>query len=119
MFLNNWGKRIARVLAFAYLFAASRLAYAQGCAMCYTTAAAAKAAAIRALKSGILILLIPPLLMFIAIFVFAYRRRNSFSDGTAGACGRDRELNEWLDSVSQDEEIDVDSSQLEYRSPRR
>lgn len=52
---------------------------AQGCAMCYTSAAAAKAGAIQALRSGILILLVPALLMFGAIFVVIYRYRNRFN----------------------------------------
>jgi hypothetical protein len=48
--------------------------------MCYNSAAAAKASAIQALKQGILILLIPPLAMFIGIFVLAFRRRNRFNE---------------------------------------
>ena len=46
---------------------------AQSCVMCYNTAAAAKAAAIQALRSGILILLVPVALMFIGIFILAFR----------------------------------------------
>ncbi len=48
--------------------------------MCYKTAAAAKATAIQALRSGILVLLIPPLVMCIGIFVIAFRNRDSFRD---------------------------------------
>ncbi len=48
--------------------------------MCYNTAAAAKASAIQALRSGILILLIPPVLIFGAVCVFAIRSRNRFND---------------------------------------
>ncbi len=59
----------------------SSTAFAQGCAMCYNTAAAAKAAAIHALRSGILILLIPPALMFIGIFAMAFRRQERFREG--------------------------------------
>jgi len=53
---------------------------AQGCAMCYNTAAAAKAAAIQALRSGILILLVPVALMFIGIFMLAFRSKERFSE---------------------------------------
>ena len=53
---------------------ASPSAFAQGCAMCYTSAAAASAAAIRSLNIGILVLLLPPLAMFIGILTYALRR---------------------------------------------
>lgn len=56
----------------------SAVAAAQSCSMCYNSAAAAKASAIQALKQGILILLIPPLAMFIGIFALAFRRREKF-----------------------------------------
>jgi hypothetical protein len=53
---------------------------AQSCAMCYTTAGAAGRAAIQALKQGIVILMIPPVVLFTAIFVIAFRRRNQFNE---------------------------------------
>ncbi len=49
-------------------------AFAQGCAMCYTSAEAAGPAAQRSLDIGILVLLVPTLLMFIGIVVLAVRR---------------------------------------------
>ncbi len=55
-------------------------AFAQGCPLCYTTVAAARPAAIQALRSGILVLLVPPLLMFIGIFVLAFRSRESLRE---------------------------------------
>jgi hypothetical protein len=42
-------------------------AFAQGCALCYTTAAAAGAAAARAIDLGILVLLVPALVLFVAV----------------------------------------------------
>ncbi len=51
------------------------LAFGQGCAMCYNNAAASGARAIQALKSGILVLLVPPVLMFIGIFVLLFRSK--------------------------------------------
>jgi hypothetical protein len=54
--------------------------YAQGCAMCYNDAAAAKSAAIQALRSGTLILLFPVLLMFAGILAMAFRSRNRFNE---------------------------------------
>jgi hypothetical protein len=51
-------------------------ALAQGCAICYNTASAQKASAISALRHGILILAIPPVLIFLTIGVVAYCERN-------------------------------------------
>ena len=42
--------------------------------MCYTSAAAAGAAAMRSLNIGILILLLPPLALFVGILTYAIRR---------------------------------------------
>jgi hypothetical protein len=60
--------------ACAVLFGAVET-FAQSCAMCYASAAAARAEGIRALQNGILVLLIPPLLIFAGIVVTAFRRR--------------------------------------------
>ncbi len=91
---------IARLAAMSVAFASSSTAFAQGCAMCYNSAAAAKAAAIQALRSGILILLIPPVLMFIGIFVLAFRRRDRFADQNLPDSDYDRELRDWLGPIS-------------------
>jgi len=67
--------RLTRILLAAFsALALAPSAFAQGCALCYTTAAAAGAAATRAIDMGILILLIPALLLFIAVLAFAARR---------------------------------------------
>ncbi len=50
--------------------------FAQGCALCYTQAAAAGQRMIEALRSGILILIIPPTLMSLAMVYVLYRKRN-------------------------------------------
>lgn len=76
--------------------------FAQGCAMCYTSAAAAKAGAIQALRSGILILLVPPLLMFGAIFVVIYRYRNRFNGADDWSAELDLELRDTLRPVEPD-----------------
>jgi hypothetical protein len=62
-------------LAFLFLISPTHL-HAQGCAMCYQSAAASGARLIRALKSGIVILIIPPLLMTGLFARLVYRRRN-------------------------------------------
>ena len=51
-----------------------RGAYAQGCALCYTTASAAGAAAERSLDYGILTLLLPALTLFLGVIFLLYRR---------------------------------------------
>ena len=58
----------------ALLFA--RAAFAQGCALCYNDAAATGPQAQAALRHGILVLAIPPMLIFAAMFGILYRRRN-------------------------------------------
>jgi hypothetical protein len=55
------------------------VAHAQ-CALCYTQAASSGARIIQALRSGILILVIPPAFMSVGITVLAYRKRNQFSN---------------------------------------
>ncbi len=62
-------------LAFLLLISPAYL-YAQGCAMCYQSAAASGTRLIHALKSGIVILAIPPLLMTGFFARLVYRRRN-------------------------------------------
>ena len=53
-------------------------AFAQSCALCYTQAASAGARMIQALRSGILILIVPPTLMSVAMIFIVYRKRNQF-----------------------------------------
>ncbi len=66
---------VARVSALAALaLFVAQDAFAQGCALCYTTAAAAGQAAARSLDIGILVLLVPSLVLFICVLAFAIRR---------------------------------------------
>jgi len=53
-------------------------AFSQSCALCYTQAAAAGHRMIEALRSGIIVLMIPPACMSVGISVLAYRKRNQF-----------------------------------------
>jgi hypothetical protein len=55
-------------------------AAAQGCALCYRSAAAAGSRAIRALQNGIVILIVPPFFICSAMTYLVYRRRNSHND---------------------------------------
>ena len=56
------------------------LTYAQGCALCYTQAAGSGSRMIAALRSGILMLAIPPVLICGGITWMAYKKRNQFND---------------------------------------
>jgi hypothetical protein len=53
-------------------------AFSQGCALCYTQAAASGAKMIEALRSGILILVLPPTLGSLVVIRILYRKRNQF-----------------------------------------
>jgi hypothetical protein len=68
-------------LTFLLLLSPGEL-HAQGCAMCYQSAAASGARFIHALKSGIVVIVIPPLLMTGIFARFVYRRRNLFHEET-------------------------------------
>jgi hypothetical protein len=56
------------------------LAWAQGCALCYTQAAGSGSRVIQALKSGILLLVVPPMLICLVITWMAYKKRNQFNE---------------------------------------
>jgi hypothetical protein len=51
-------------------------AFSQNCALCYTQAASSGARMIAALKSGILILIIPPTLATVAMIFVVHNKRN-------------------------------------------
>jgi hypothetical protein len=53
-------------------------AFSQNCALCYTQAASAGARMIQALRSGILVLIVPPTLMWAVVTAILYRKRNQF-----------------------------------------
>jgi hypothetical protein len=62
-------------VAGAALLAAAPRVLAQGCAMCYTEAAAQNPVAARHLNYAILTLLVPSVLMFGGVLFAAFRRR--------------------------------------------
>jgi hypothetical protein len=67
-------------LAILALLVTSQSAFSQGCALCYTQAASSGTRMIDALRSGILILIVPPTLMTLVVFGVCYRKRNDFQD---------------------------------------
>lgn len=55
-------------------------AYAQSCALCYQAAANSGANFIEALKKGIVVLVLPPLVIGCAIVLAAYRKRHQYAE---------------------------------------
>ena len=55
--------------------------FAQSCALCYTQAASAGARMIQALRSGILILILPPTFMSVGMLFIVHHKRNQFRRG--------------------------------------
>lgn len=72
--------RISRWAALGVALVAPGLAYAQGCALCYTQAAGSGSRMIAALRSGIFILMFPPMVICLGITWMAYKKRNQFNE---------------------------------------
>jgi hypothetical protein len=73
---ENWlGVRCAAILGGLLLLTALP-AFSQGCVLCYTQAAAAGSKMIAALRSGILILVVPPTLASVGMVFVVHRKRN-------------------------------------------
>jgi len=60
-------RALSLVTVLAAAFAASPAAHAQGCVLCYTSAAASGPAGIHALQVGMVVLLFPALSLFLAV----------------------------------------------------
>ena len=90
------------LLTFAFALCLTRptVLNAQGCAMCYTSASAARASAKEALANGVLILLIPPMLFFALIGVVVYMYRNKFREPANWRPEHDHELQELLATLA-------------------
>ena len=114
--LSDFRNRILAAVAGIVVFACSSVAWAQSCPLCYRAAAAAKGGALQALRSGILILMVPPVLIVGGIAVLAVRGRNRFNDASGPDSVLepiieridDRELNEWLASTPPNEAGDIE-----------
>jgi|SRR6516225_4685954 hypothetical protein len=98
-FPKRVGKLALALSITSAVFADTITLQAQSCAMCYNTAAAAKAAAIQALRNGILILLVPVALMFIGIFILAFRSKDRFSELSGQRTDYSQELSNCFESL--------------------
>jgi hypothetical protein len=78
--MNQAARIAARIAAVIAALAVPALTYAQNCSLCYTQAASAGSRMIAALKSGILILVAPPMLICLGIAWMAYKKRNQFNE---------------------------------------
>jgi hypothetical protein len=67
-----WGLAVAALV----VLLAPAPAFAQSCALCYTQAASSGSRMIQALKSGILILVVPPTIGSLGVIFVMYRKRN-------------------------------------------
>jgi hypothetical protein len=79
MVLRSMGRITGRVriaLTGAMVLAANAAGYAQSCALCYTQAAGAGHRFIQGLRTGILVLIVPPMFMSVGITYLAYKKRN-------------------------------------------
>jgi hypothetical protein len=83
---------LASIALLALLMLAAPLpAFSQSCALCYTQAASAGARMIQALRSGILILIVPPTFMSVCMIFIVYHKRNQFrQEDEASGSERDR-----------------------------
>jgi len=72
--------RIARAAGVTIAFLSPAVTVAQNCALCYTQAAGSGSRMIAALRSGILILAVPPTLICCGIAWMAYKKRNQFNE---------------------------------------
>jgi hypothetical protein len=66
------------------LLAAPLPAFSQSCALCYTQAASAGHRMIEALRSGILILIVPPTFMSVCMIFIMRHKHDQFRDDEAG-----------------------------------
>lgn len=77
-FISRWIKPYLMVIAGLAFMVAPSTVFAANCPFCYSQAAASSNRFAQALRSGIIILMLPPALMSIGFTVMAYRRRNTF-----------------------------------------
>jgi hypothetical protein len=71
---------IGAVLIGLLMLTAPLPAVAQSCSLCYTRASSSGNRMIQALRSGILILIVPPTFMSLGMILIVYRKRNQFRE---------------------------------------
>jgi hypothetical protein len=71
---------VKAALTGAFVLAVNAASYAQNCALCYTQVASAGHRLVQGLRTGILVLIVPPMFMSVGITVLAYKKRNRTND---------------------------------------
>jgi hypothetical protein len=85
----NLLRRASAAIVGLFVLFANSASYAQGCALCYTQAAGAGHRFIQGLRTGILVLIVPPMFMSVGITILAYKKRNRTNDKI------ESETNDW------------------------
>ena len=70
----------------------AKYAFAQGCASCYTTTAAGGTQTIHALRDGILVLLVPPAVMFVGVMCVIRTWKGKANSSAAGLPAREKQI---------------------------
>jgi len=83
------------LMAAVLLFAVP--AFSQNCALCYTRATSNGAKLIAALRSGVVVLIVPPMFMSLGITWLAYRKNNHFRSGEENQIEEDQEGKDLID----------------------
>lgn len=81
--MKGFSRQMLRCVSLIIALCTPALTLAQSCALCYTQAAGSGSRMIAALRSGILILAVPPTLFCVGITWMAYRKRNQFNEDHA------------------------------------
>jgi hypothetical protein len=95
-------KPFLNVLGASLLLALGRTLAPAQCAMCKVSAAASGSGAADSLNLAILVLLIPPVTIFCAIFIVAYRNRAARGETSCRTPKNDRASREWMDESTAD-----------------
>lgn len=82
---------VKAVLTGALVLMANAACYAQSCALCYTQVAGSGHRFIQGLRTGILVLIVPPMFMSVGITILAYKKRNRTNDTKES----DKSENDW------------------------
>ena len=83
--------------------ASSTVAWAQTCPLCFRAAAASKAGAVAALRSGILILMIPPVVIFGLVTLMAVRGRNRFNEAEGATAAQTERESESAEALAEED----------------
>lgn len=78
--MRNSINLVVRLFALVILLLLAIPAFSQSCALCYTQAASTGARMIQALRSGILVLVLPPTFASVAMLFIVHRKSSQVRD---------------------------------------